>query len=676
MSITILHITNLPASTGANNPPDTGKPVFRFLVEQFSDLKIMKYTLDGFDQLSLNKKLLVYYLYQAALCGRDITWDQNYRHNLLVRKTLDHIMMNYKGDRNAEEFKNFTVYTKRVWFSNGIHHHYSSDKILPAFSKDYFSELVRSCWGKFPAEKDESPDDFIKRLIPIIFDPSVDGKKICLDPTKDMIQASATNFYEGVTQQEAEDFYKKLTNPNDAQPVWWGLNSKLLKEDGIIKEKVWKVGGMYSPAIEMMVMWLQKATEVAENEKQKAVLLKLIDYYKTGDLKTWDDYNVMWVKDTLSGIDIVNGFIEVYGDPLGRKATYESVVSIRNDEATKRAKLISSNAQWFEDHSPVNPRFKKKVVKGVSAKVITVMVLAGDCYPTTPIGINLPNSSWIRKEHGSKSVTLDNITYSYDQSAVGNGFLEEFCYSTQEREWSEKYGYLAGNLHTDMHECVGHGSGQLLDNVGPDALKNYRSPLEEARADLFALYFIYDKKLVELGVMPNLDVARTEYNNYIRNGLMTQLVRIEPGKNIEQAHMRCRQLVSRWVYEKGLQDKVIEKIVKDGKTYYVINDYNKLRELFGQLLAEVQRIKSEGDYEAGKQLVEAYGVKIDQELHKEVLSRYARLNLSPYGGFLNAILTPVMKDGKIVDIRVEYQDDFVKQNLYYSKKYSFLPVHN
>jgi dipeptidyl-peptidase-3 len=669
---------SMQAAQSNGAPEDSSKEQFKFLLEQFADLKIMRYRLDGFENLTLNQKLLVYYLSQAALCGRDMTWDQNYKYNLLIRKTLENILTGYQGDKATPEYKLFETYAKRVFFANGIHHHYSQDKIIPSsdLTKDYFSRLVKNSKGQFPLDKNESIDNFIIRITPLIFDRNIAPKKVSLDPGSDLIKSSACNFYEGVTQQEVEDFYDKMKVPGEAHPIWYGLNSKVVKENGLVTEKVWRVDGMYSNALKMIVFWLQKALTVAETPGQKESLQKLIDYFITGDLKIWDEYNIAWVKDTASVVDVVNGFIEVYGDPLGHKATFESVVSIKDFEGTKRSKIISSNAQWFENNSPVSSEFKKTEIRGITAKVITVMTLGGDCYPSTPIGINLPNANWLRKEYGSKSVTMDNITYAYDQSAIGNGMLDEFCYSQQEKELSEKYGYLAGNLTTDLHECVGHGSGKLKPDVSPDALKNYHSTIEEARADLFALYYISDNKLIELGLIPSLDVAKAEFNSYIRNGLMTQLVRVELGKDIEESHMRNRQLICNWVYEKGLPDSVIQMKVKNGKTYFVINNYDKLRVLFGQLLAEVQRITSEGDYEAGKKLVETYGVKVNTALHKEVKERYAKLNLSPYGGFLNPILEPVMKDGKIVDIKIEYQDDFLKQNLYYGKKYSFLPVKN
>ena len=646
---------------------------FKFLVEQFADLKIMRYQVPGFDSLSLNQKKLVYYLSQAALCGRDIIWDQNCKYNLTVRKTLENIYTTYSGEKDGENWKNFEVYLKRVWFSNGIHHHYASDKFIPDFSKEYFQELVRQSDQKgFPLQQGQSVEQLMQELIPVIFDPNVVPKKVNLDAESDMVMTSAVNFYEGVTQKEAEDFYKSMKKQDDPEPISYGLNSKLVKEKGQIIENVWKSGGLYGPAIDKIIFWLEKAITVAENDAQKKGLELLIEYYKTGSLKTWDEYNVIWVKDVDSRVDYVNGFIENYEDPISMKATWESIVNFKDIQATKRPEIISKNAQWFEDHSPVDDKFKKKEVKGVSAKVITTAQLGGDAYPSTPIGINLPNADWIRKEHGSKSVTMDNITFAYDQAAIGNGFLEEFCYSEEERKLAEKYGYLAGNLHTDLHECLGHGSGQLLPGVSSEALKNYQSALEEARADLFALYFIMDPKMVELGVMPNLDVAKAEYNAYIRNGLLTQLTRIQLGKNIEQAHMRNRSLIAHWVYEKGRAEKVIEAKGKLWRTYYVINDYNKLRDLFGELLKEIQRIKSEGDYNAGRLLVEKYGVKVDPKIHKEVLDRFEKLKIAPYGGFINPEYVPVMKGEEIMDVKIEYPDDYAGQMMKYSKEYGLL----
>ncbi|MBI5217643.1 MAG: dihydrofolate reductase [Bacteroidia bacterium] len=676
MSIIILSCCsgNKEQTENKAQPP---KDDFKYLAEQVADMKLLRYKVPGFDSLSVKQKELIYYLSQAALCGRDITWDQNFKHNLCIRRTLEAIIDCYTGDKNSEDWKKFIVYTKQVWFSNGIHHHYSNDKFVPEFSKEYFVELVKNSKdARFPLEKGETVDDLVKKLTPVMFDATLFAKRVNQAQGVDMIAASASNFYEGLTQKEAENFYKKMMKKEEKEPISYGLNSKLVKGKGKISEKVYKVSGMYGAAIEKIVYWLEKAVAVSENEKQKEHLQKLIEYYKTGDLKTWDDYNIKWAKDNDSHIDYVNGFIEVYGDPLALKATWESVVNFKDIEATKRAVTISGNAQWFEDHSPVDSRFKKKEVKGVTAKVITVAQLGGDCDPSTPIGINLPNADWIRKEHGSKSVTMDNITYSYDQASIGNGFLEEFCFTKEERELQEKYGAMAGNIHTDLHECLGHGSGQMLPGVSADALKNYHSVLEEARADLFALYYMMDQKMVEIGVMPNLNVAKAEYNNYVRNGMMTQLTRVEPGKDIQQAHMRNRQLIAKWCYEKGEKEKVIEKKVKEGKTFYVVNDYNKLRVLFGDLLKEAQRIKSEGDFETGKNLVESYAVKVDPELHKEVKTRYEKLKLAPYGGFINPVFKPVMQGDKIVDVKIEYPNNFMEQMLYYSKEYSFLPTYN
>ena len=665
-------------NSGGNMKTTTNKETekkedFKYLLEQFADLKIMRYQVPDFEDLSLQQKKLVYYLSEAALCGRDIIFDQNYKYNLKVRKTLEEIYKNFTGDRDTKEFREFEVYLKRVWFSNGIHHHYSTDKFVPGFSKEYFSSLLNNSKGaEFPMCKGQAFEEFVPNISAILFDPEIAPKRISLDASTDMIKGSACNFYDGLTQKEAEAFYAKMKDPDDKTPISYGLNSKLVKKDGVVQEEVYKVSGLYSQAIEKIVYWLKKAAEVAENENQKAVIEKLVEFYQSGDLRDYDEYNILWVNDLDSRIDFVNGFTEVYGDPLGMKATWESVVNFKDIEATKRTEIISQNAQWFEDNSPVDKRFKKEEVKGITAKVITVAHLGGDCYPSTPIGINLPNADWIRKEHGSKSVTMGNITYAYDQAALGNGFLQEFCASQEEIDLAKKHGSLAGNLHTDLHECLGHGSGQLLPGTSPEALKNYSSTLEEARADLFALYYMMDPKMLELGIMPTLDVAKAEYNSYIRNGLMTQLTRIELGKNIEQAHMRNRQLIAKWCYENGQESNVIEKMNKNSKTYFKINDYNKLRDLFGVLLAEVQRIKSEGDYEAGKKLVETYGVIVDPELHKEVKARYDKLNIAPYGGFINPTFTLIEENGDIIDIRIEYPNDYAEQMLYYSKNYSFL----
>ncbi|HSP88534.1 MAG TPA: hypothetical protein VLN45_10405 [Ignavibacteriaceae bacterium] len=651
---------------------------FKYQTEQFADLAILRFKVDGFEELSLKQKEMLYYLYEAALAGRDIFYDQNYKHNLKVRRTLEAIVESYSGNKTGDDFEKFMVYTKRVWFSNGIHHHYSTDKILPEFSKEYFAELVKNSDStKLPFTEGESVDQLISGLTPVIFDPDIDGKKVNLDSNADLIKTSAVNFYEGVTQKEVEDFYSKMEDKNDTTPIWYGLNSKVVKENGVIKERVWKVGGMYSPAIEKIVFWLEKASTVAENETQKAALDKLIEYYKTGDLKIWDEYNILWVQDTSSRIDVVNGSVEVYNDPLGHKGSYQSVVSIKDLEATKRINAIGSEAQWFEDNSPIMDEHKKKNVVGISAKVITAVVESGDCSPATPVGVNLPNANWIRKDHGSKSVTLGNISDSYDKVS-SEGVLQEFCYSDEEIKLAKDHGTLAGNLHTDLHEVIGHASGQINSGVGTpkQTLKNYASAIEEARADLVALYYAIDPKLVEIGVMKTTDVGKAEYNSYLRNGLMLQLRRILPGNNIEESHMRNRQAISQWVYEMGKKENIIEKKVKDGKTYFVINDYEKLRGLFGQLLKEIQRITSEGDYDGAKNFIENYGVKVDPEIHKEVLARYEKLNVAPYKGFINPKLIPVYDGEKIVDVKIEYPEDFTQQMMEYAKSHSFLPTNN
>jgi dipeptidyl-peptidase-3 len=650
---------------------------FQYQTEQFADIKILRYQVPGFEELSLRQKELIYYLAEAARCGRDMMFDQNNKYNLRIRRTLEAIVKSYDGDRESVEFKAFLVYTKRVWFSNGIHHHYSMDKFMPEFSEEYFGELLSNTnYELLPLLEGEDVLALLTDLVPVLFDEEVDAKRVVLNPDMDLIQSSANNYYEGVSQKEVEDFYAKIEKGDPERPLSVGLNSKLVKEKGQIFEKVWKVGGMYSKAIEKIVFWLEKAIPVADSDLQKQSLVKLVDFYKTGDLKTFDDYSILWVKDLDAHIDVVNGFIEVYGDALAMKASWEAMVNFKDVEATKRAIIISDNAQWFEDHSPVDKRFKKEEVKGVSAKVITVAMLGGDCHPATPIGVNLPNAEWIRKEHGSKSVTIDNITQAYHQASLSGGMMEEFAYSKEEVERAKEHGFLGGNLHTDLHECLGHGSGQLLPGVGMDALKNYHSTLEEARADLFALYYMMDPKMVELGLMPSLDVAKAEYDGYIRNGLITQLTRIELGKDIEESHMRNRQLIAKWVFEKGESEKVIDKIVEEGKTYFVVNDYQKLRVLFGELLAEVQRIKSEGDFEAGKRLVEDYAVKVDVELHKEVKERFEKLNLAAYAGFINPDYHPVYEEDKIVDVKISYPNDFATQMLEYGEKYSFLPHKN
>jgi dipeptidyl-peptidase-3 len=655
----------------------TDNDTFTWKTEQFADIKILRYQIPGFDQLEPNQKILLYYLSQAAIAGRDILWDQNGKYNLLIRNALENIYQSYSGDRKSEEFQQFTVYLKRVWFSNGIYHHYSTDKFLPGFSKEYFNNLVKNSDPKgFKTLEGKNLEQTLAVIEPVMFDPNMLTKRVWQDPSKDLVTNSACNFYEGVNEKEATSFYQKMKNPNDTNPLSYGLNSKLIKKNGKLEEIVWKSGGMYGQAIDQIIMWLEKAAPYAENDKQKATIEKLIKYYKSGSLKEWDEYNIDWVEDTQSQTDFVNGFIEVYSDPLALKATWESVVNFKDMEATKRTELLSTNAQWFEDNSPVDKRFKKEKVKGVSAKVITAVQLGGDCHPSTPIGINLPNADWIRKDYGSKSVTIENITYAYDQVTMGSGLYEEFIAEPNDLEIIKKYKSISDNLHTDLHECLGHGSGQLLPGITNDALKNYHSTLEETRADLFALYYIMDEKMVELGVLPNLDAAKAAYLYQMLNGLMTQLVRILPGKNIEEAHMRNRQLIAKWCYEKGKSENVIEFYTKNEKTYLRINDYNKLRKLFGELLAEVQRIKSEGDYEAGRKLVENYGVIVDQKLLAEAHERYEKLKLAPYSGFINPKLIAIEKDGKVVDVNVEYPSDFATQMLEYSKNFSFLPVIN
>jgi dipeptidyl-peptidase III len=651
---------------------------FKVIAEQFADIRILRYQVPGFDQLNIKNKKLLYFLYEAALSGRDIIYDQNYRYNLIIRHTLEHIINNFTGDRSTDDWKKFTEYTRRVWFSNGIHHHYSMEKIVPDITRDYFTGLIQNAGYAEFMQVFGQLDEFIKKLVPLIFDKNLDGKRVVQDAGIDMIQASANNFYENVTLEEVEAFYKNKTDISDKRPVSQGLNSKLVKEGNVLTEKVWKVGGMYSEAITRIVIWLEKAAGMAGSQEQREALEKLIGFYKTGDLKQFDDYSIHWLKDTGTEVDVINGFIEVYGDPLGRKATYESVVSIEDKTATRRAKTISDNAQWFEDNSPVAAEYKKQQVKGVSAKGINVVVESGDCSPASPIGINLPNADWIREEYGSKSVTINNIMTAYDEASKESGAIEEFAWSEEEVELAKKWGNLATALHVDLHEIVGHGSGKLKKGTGnpSDTLKNYASTIEEARADLFALYFATDSKLIELGLMPQTEVGIAEYNGYIRGGLMTQLVRIEPGKNIEESHMRNRQLIAKWTYEKGKPENVIEKKMRDGKTFFVVNDHARLRELFGELLCEVQRIKSEGDFEAAKNLVENYGVKVDKQLHREVTERWKSLNIPPFSGFINPALVPVFENGEITDVKIEYPDNFTRQMLEYGQKYAFLPVIN
>ena len=654
------------------------KDDFKYESEQFADIQILRYQVPGFTDLSLKQKELVYYLYQAALSGRDILYDQNYKYNLIIRRTCEAIINGYRGDRSSEHWKNFVIYTKRLWFSNGIHHHYSTKKILLNINIEYFETLINNTdVNLLPLEKDQTVKELLVFLCPLIFDPNVDSQKVVLDPDIDMIKSSATNFYENISQSEVEEFYKEEINNNSTKPVSHGLNSKLLKKSNKIAERIWKEGGMYSAAIEKIIYWLKKAVTVAENEIQRQAFDKLIEFYKSGNMKIWDEYNIIWIQDTESIVDMVNGFIEVYNDPLGYRGSFESVVSIKDFEATKRIKTISDNALWFENHSPIADKYKKKNVVGISAKAITVVVESGDASPSTPIGINLPNSRWIRKEYGSKSVNLSNIVHAYDRAASQEA-LKEFSYSWEEVDRTNKYGPLADNLETDMHEAIGHASGQIMPGVGTpkQTLKNYASAIEESRADLIALYYLPDSKLVELALFPNSEAYKAEYDKFIRNGLMLQLFRIKLGENIEEPHMRNRQLISMWAYEMGKDEKVIEKKINDGKTYFIINDYDKLRKLFGQLLKEVQRVTSEGDFAAAKNLVETYGVKVDQQLHKEVLERYSKLNIAPYKGFINPVLRPVLDGEKIIDILLEYPDDFMQQMLCYARNYSFLPNKN
>ena len=647
-------------------------------MQQFADLQILRYRVPGFEDLSLKQKELVYYLTEAALEGRDILFDQNGKYNLRIRRMLEAIYTNYKGDKNSADFKNMETYLKRVWFSNGIHHHYGSEKFVPGFSQDFLKQAVLGVDpALLPLAEGQTVEQLCEEIFPVIFNPTIMPKRVNQADGEDLVLTSACNYYDGVTQAEAEAFYAKMKDPKDETPVSYGLNSRLVKENGKIQEKVWKVGGLYTQALEKIVYWLKKAEGVAEDDAQKAAISKLIEFYETGDLKTFDEYAILWVKDLNSRIDVVNGFTESYGDPLGMKASWESLVNFKDLVATQRTEIISSNAQWFEDHSPVEAQFKKSEVKGVSAKVITAAILAGDLYPATAIGINLPNANWIRAHHGSKSVTIGNITDAYNKAAHGNGFNEEFVYSDAERELIDQYSDLTDELHTDLHECLGHGSGKLLPGVDPDALKAYGSTIEEARADLFGLYYVADPKLIELGLLSSDEAYKAQYYTYLMNGLMTQLVRIQPGNTVEEAHMRNRQLIARWVFEKGAADKVVELVKKDGKTYVVVNDYEKVRQLFGELLAEIQRIKSTGDFAAARALVEDYAVKVDPVLHAEVLERYKKLNLAPYKGFVNPKYEAVTDaNGTITDVKVSYDEGYAEQMLRYSKDYSPLPSVN
>ncbi len=651
--------TGATLSSMAKNNDD-----FNYVVDRFADLQVLRYKVPDFENLSLRQKMLVYYLTEAALNGRDILWDQNGKHNLAIRGMLENVYTDYRGKRDDKEFRAFEKYLKQVWFGNGIHHHYSTDKFVPEFSRPWLETRVAELpVGKRPANAGE--------LMEVIFNPGVMAKRVNQAEGQDLIVTSANNLYDGVTQQEVEDYYAAVKDTTLAEPPSYGLNARVVKKNGKVQEEVYKIGGLYDSAIRRIVENLNKAAEYAESPAQKAVIGKLVEFYTTGDLRAFDDYSILWVEDTASKVDFINGFIESYGDPLGMTGAWEGMVNFKNEKASHRTEVISNNAQWFEDHSPVDPRFRKEKVKGVSAKVITAAILAGDSYPSTPIGINLPNANWIRAAHGSKSVTIENITQAYDEASQGNGFNEEFIDDAATRKLVEDYLFITDNLHTDLHECLGHASGRLLPGVDPDALKAHGSALEEARADLFALYYLADPKLIELGLLDSPDAYKAQYYHYMLNGLMTQLMRIEPGKDVEEAHMRNRKLIAEWALEKGAPDKVVELVKKNGKTFVHINDYEALRRLFGQLLGEIQRVRSEGDYEAGRDLIETYAVKVDPTLHKEVLDRYASLDIAPYKGFVNPVYT-IVKDeqGNPVDVRVDYGEGYADQMLRYSRDYS------
>lgn len=649
---------------------------FHWNVDKFDDINVLRYQVPGFEELTLEQKKVLYYLGEAAQCGRDIIYDQNFKYNLVIRRTLEAMYQSYEGDREDLDWLAFEKYLKKVWFANGIHHHYSMDKFEAEFSTDFFGKLFEA------TPDDKLPNDFGTRaeiyatIQPVIFDPSLYPIRVNQEEGKDLLLTSAMNYYEGVTQKEAEAFYTKMTNPKDPHPISIGLNSKLVKdENGDLVEHVWKVGGMYTGAIEKIIYWLDKAAN-STNGQQKEIINTLISYYKSGDLGQFDEFNILWVQDTLSKVDFINGFTENYGDPLGYKSSWESLINFKDDAASVRTEIISENAQWFEDNSPVQDKYKKPNVKGISAKVINATMLGGDTYPATAIGVNLPNADWIRKEHGSKSVTIENIMTAYSESSKESGLLDEYYLREDDRNRILEYGRHADYLHTDLHECLGHASGQLAPGVKGDELRQYGSTLEEARADLFALYYIADPKLVELGVVPNMEMYKAQYAEYIVNGLMTQMARIKPGKNVEEAHMRNRQLIAAWAFEMGKKDNVIERVEQDGKTYFVVNDFEKLRELFGKLLREIQRIKSEGDFKAGSTLVETYGVKVDQKIHDEVLARHRALKINPYSGFVNPRYLPVMENGQIVDVKIDYSEDYISQMLRYSNDYSYLPSKN
>lgn len=653
------------------------KSEFSYADEKFADLQLLRYRVEGFEQLSLQQKKLIYYLSEAALCGRDILFDQNGKYNLRIRKMLETIYVDYP-DKDSEDFKALEIYLKRVWFSSGIHHHYGCEKFVPGFSQEFLRKAIYTVKSsRLPLQAGETLSDFCSEIFPVIFNPDIYSKRVNQAEGDDLIQTSAAYYYDGVTQQEAEEFYNQMKDPEDEEPVMYGMNSRLVKQNGKVFEKVWKTDGLYGEAISCIVYWLRRAMQVAENDKQRNVIGKLIEFYRTGDLKVFDEYSIAWVNDQDSRIDFNNGFIETYGDPLGLKASWESIVDFKDLVATKRTETISSNAQWFEDHSPVDPRFRKEQVKGVSAKVITAAILAGDLYPASAIGINLPNSNWIRSVHGSKSVTIGNLTAAYSKAAQGNGFMEEFVWSNAELKMIREYDNLTDDLHTDLHECLGHGSGKLLPGVDPDALKAYGATIEEARADLFGLYYMADAKMVELGLLPNYEAYKSQYYTYMLNGLLTQLVRIEIGNDIEEAHMRNRALIARWAYQHGKEDGTVEMCQRNGKTYIRIHDYQALRQLFGKLLGEIQRIKSEGDFDAARSLVETYGVKIDLQLHREIKERYAALNLAPYKGFINPVYSAVYDEqGEITDVKISYGENYAHQMLRYSRDYGTLPYVN
>lgn len=661
----VVATSSLAAVAGAPVSQSSQKPFDNYVVDRFADIEVLRYDVPGFEDLSQRQRLFVYYLTEAALAGRDILWDQNCRYNLAIRDLLEDVYANYEGDRNDRQFRGFEKYLKQVEFANGIHHHYSMDKFTPEFTPEFLSAQV----DKLPRRPEN-----LSELMRVIFEPSYMAKRVNQAEGQDLIATSANNLYgPGVSQREVEEYFAAVKDTTSTTPVSYGLNTRIIKKDGRIVEEPYRIGGLYDAALRRIVDNLEKASQYADSPEQQAVIRKLIDYYHTGDLRKFDEYSIMWVEDTTPRVDFINGFIESYGDPLGMTGSWESIVNFKDLEASHRTETIAGNAQWFEDHSPVDPRFRKEKVKGVTAKVITAAILAGDSYPSTPIGINLPNANWIRAAHGSKSVTLENITRAYDEASHGNGFNEEFVIDKPTADLLDKYLFITDNLHTDLHECLGHASGRLLPGVDPDALKAHGSTLEEARADLFALYYLADPKLIELGLLDNPDAYKAEYYKYMLNGLMTQLMRIEPGKDVEEAHMRNRKLIAEWALEKGKPDNVVELISKDGKTYVRINDYARLRDLFGQLLGEIQRIKSEGDYEAGRNLVETYAVKVDPKLHKEVLDRYSRLDIAPYRGFVNPVYVPVRNDkGAVVDVKVTYGEDYLPQVMRYSREYKTL----